>query len=103
MGKRNYGIREFLRVLKLHGQYPVHRVEEAVALAMEYGCVHADGVQLCLHQLLNPENVMPSLDLTAHPDLGQRLTGVGNQVIDLSCYEQLLTLAVYPEGGVNND
>jgi transposase len=101
MGKRNYGIREFLRVLKLHGEYPAHRVEEAVSLAMEYGCVHADGVQLCLHQLLNPENVMPSLDLAAHPDLGQRLTGVGNQAIDLSCYEQLLTLDA--EGRASND
>jgi hypothetical protein len=62
---------------------------------MEYGCIHADGVQLCLHQLLNPENVMPSLDLRAHSDLGQRLTGVGNQAIDLSCYEQLLALDGY--------
>jgi len=57
---------------------------------MEYGCVH---------QLLNPENVTPSLDLTSHPDLGQRLTDIGNQAIDLSCYEQLLT----SEGSVGND
>jgi hypothetical protein len=70
---------------------------------MEYGCVHADGIQLCLHQLLNPENVMPSLDLTGHPDLCQRLTDIGNQAIDLSCYEQLLTPEGYPEGSIEND
>jgi len=103
MGKRNYGIREFLRVLKLHVQYPANKVEEAIGLAMEYGCGHADGIQLCLHQLLNPETVTPSLDLTTHPDLGQRLTDIGNQAIDLSCYEQLLTTGDYPERSIEND
>jgi hypothetical protein len=99
MGKRNYGIREFLRVLKLHGEYPAHNVDEAVGLAMEYGCVHADGIQLCLHQLLNPENTTSSLDLTAHPVLEERLTDIGNQAIDLNCYEELLM----SEGSVEND
>ena len=99
MGKRNYGIREFLRVLKLHGEYPAHKVDEAVGLAMEYGCVHADGVQLCLHQLLNPENMTSSLDLTAHPVLEERLTDIGNQAIDLNRYEELLM----SEGSVEND
>lgn len=82
----NRGIREFLKILKLHKEYPARIVEQAVVLAMEYGCVHSDGVQLCLHQLLNPETVVPSLDLTGHP----RLAGVGHQPVDLHCYEQLL-------------
>jgi transposase len=99
MGKRNYGIREFLRVLKLHGEYPAHKVDEAVGLAMEYGCVHADGVQLCLHQLLNPEKMMSSLNLAAHPVLEERLTDIGNQAIDLNRYEELLM----SEGSVEND
>ncbi|MHC4752296.1 MAG: IS21 family transposase [Planctomycetota bacterium] len=82
----NHGIREFLKILKLHGEYPVQIVEQAVTLALEYGCLHVDGVRLCLHQLLNPETPVPSLDLTDCP----RLAGVGSQSVDLSCYQQLL-------------
>jgi transposase len=82
----NRGIREFLKILKLHQEYPAGPVEQAVTLAMDYGCVHADGVQLCLHQLLNPEKVIPPLDLANHP----KLSGVGHQPVDLDCYEQLL-------------
>ncbi len=79
----NHGIREFL---KLHNEYPAQVVEQAVTLALEYGCLHVDGVRLCLHQLLNPETPVPSLDLTDYP----RLAGVGSQSVDLSCYQQLL-------------
>ena len=84
--ERNNGVREFLKILKLHGEYPAQVVEQAVTLALEYGCVHADGVRLCLHQLLNPEIPVPSLDLTDHP----RLAEVGRQSVDLGCYQQLL-------------
>lgn len=56
--------------------------------------------ELNAHQLLNPENMTPSLDLTAHLDLGQSLTDIGNQAIDLSCYEQLLDIS---EGGAGDD
>ena len=57
---------------------------------MEYGCVHADGVQLCLRQLSNPQAVIPSLDLRNHPGLEQRLMGVGEHQVDLNCYQRLL-------------
>lgn len=87
------GIREFLRVLRLHGEYPAQQVEKAITLAMEYGCVHADGVQLCLRQLLNPERMTPSLDLKDHPELEQKLMGVGEQPVDLGCYQRLLNEA----------
>ena len=82
----NNSIREFLKILKLHGKYPAQVVEQAVTLALKYGCVHADGVRLCLHQLLNPETPAPPLDLTDHP----RLAEVGRQSVDLGCYQQLL-------------
>ena len=84
------GIREFLSILKLHKDYPAQTVQQAVTLALEYGCVHADGVLLCLNQLMNPEIVIPPLDLADHPELEQKLMGVGCQSVDLSCYEQLL-------------
>lgn len=84
------GIREFLSILKLHRDYPAQTVQQAVTLALEYGCVHADGVLLCLNQLMNPEIVIPPLDLADHPKLEQKLMGVGCQSVDLSCYEQLL-------------
>lgn len=84
------GIREFLRILKLHSEYPADKIEEAVELAMEYGCVHADGVKLCLRQLSNPQIAIPSLDLREHPELEQKLMGVGEHQVDLNCYQQLL-------------
>lgn len=89
-GSPSHWIREFLRILKLHSEYPAGKIEEAVSLAMEYGCVHADGVQLCLRQLSNPQIAIPSLDLREHPSLEQKLMGIGEHQVDLSCYQQLL-------------
>lgn len=86
----NRGIREFLGILKLHRDYPAQIVQQAVTLALEYGCVHVDGVLLCIHQLMNPEIAIPPLDLAGHPKLEQKLMGVGCQSVDLHCYEQLL-------------
>lgn len=80
------GIREFVRVLKLHQEYPAELVEQAVRQALAYGCAHADGVQLCLHQLLNPQGPLLSLDLADQP----QLSGVELPAPDLSCYDQLL-------------
>ena len=80
------GVREFIRVLQLHQRHPAGLVEQAVSLALGYGCAHADGVELCLRQLLQPEIVPPALDLTAHP----RLTQVGTQPLSLARYDQLL-------------
>ena len=81
------GVREFIRVLQLHQRHPASLVEQAVSLALGYGCAHADGVELCLRQLLQPEIVPPALDLTAHP----RLTQVGTQPLSLARYDQLLS------------
>jgi hypothetical protein len=80
------GVREFIRVLQLHQRHPAALVEQAVSLALGYGCAHADGVELCLRQLLQPEIVPPALDLTAHP----RLIQVGTQPLSLARYDQLL-------------
>lgn len=80
------GIREFIKVLKLHRDYPSEKVEEAISLALEYGCASMDGVKLCLNQLLNPEDIIPPINLKSHP----KLVGVGDQPVDLKCYEKLL-------------
>ncbi len=80
------GTREFIRVLSLHRSYPADLVEQAVSQAMAFHCAHADGVELCLHQLVHPEPAFASLDLKDRPGL----LAVGNQAIDLSCYDQLL-------------
>jgi transposase len=81
------GVREFIRVLQLHQHHPAALIEQAVSLALGYGCAHADGVELCLRQLLQPETVPPALDLTDHPSLIQ----VGTQPLSLVCYDQLLS------------
>jgi transposase len=81
-------IREFVRILALHQQYPASAVEAAIAQALVYGCIHADGVELCLRQHLHPEVSPPLLDLTAQP----KLLAVAPQDSgpNLHCYEQLL-------------
>ena len=80
------GVREFIRVLQLHQCHPANLVEQAVSLALGYGCAHADGVELCLRQLLQPETVPPALDLSHQP----RLIQIGTQPLSLARYDQLL-------------
>jgi transposase len=82
------GIRAFIGILKLHQQHPADLLEQAVAQALHYGCLHADGVLLCLHQLQQPAP-QPSLDLTLRP----HLHSVGTQVVNLHQYNQLLEVA----------
>jgi len=85
-GVNNQGVREFVRVLKLHHDHPAKLVAQAVEQALAYGCAHADGVELCLHQLSNPEAPVPSLTLVDQPSWAS----VGEQPPDLNCYDQLL-------------
>jgi transposase len=80
------GVREFVRILKLHRDHPADLVAQAVAQALEYGCAHIDGVQLCLRQLTSPELPMSPIDLVSWPEL----VAVGIQEPDLACYDQLL-------------
>jgi transposase len=80
------GVREFVRILKLHQDYPAEVLTQAIAQALEYGCAHADGVQLCVRQLMHPGSPMAPMDLTRWP----QLVGVGTHSPDVSCYDQLL-------------
>jgi transposase len=80
------GVREFVRILQFHQEHPAAHVEQAIEQAMQIGCVHADGVRLCLHQLSDPMPRLPPLDLRERP----QLAGIGAQPIDLSVYEALL-------------
>ncbi len=79
-------IRDFVKVLELHQEYPADQIEQAVQQALSYGCAHADGVKLCLHQIRNPVLRVPELDLSEHP----KLMKIGSQPLDLQRYEQLL-------------
>jgi transposase len=80
------GVKEFVRVLRLHQQHPAEVIEQAVERALEYGCVHADGVIHCLHALEQPQFEMPALDLSEQPHLAE----VGTQPVHLQQYEQLV-------------
>jgi transposase len=80
------GVREFVRILKLHHDHPDDLVARAVEQALEYGCAHADGVELCLRQLLDPRPLTLPIDLSDWPEL----VGVGCQAPDLGCYDRLL-------------
>ena len=80
------GVREFIQILQLHRHYPAAQVQAAVEQALAYGCLHLDGIKLCLtqQQLSIPE--FTPLDLTDQPQLRQ----VGHQQIHLGDYDQLL-------------
>lgn len=80
------GLREFVRVLRLHQSHPAALIEQAIAQALAYGCPHLDGIELCLRQLQPPEVMPASLDLSTHPTLPH----LGTQPTDLSAYNQLL-------------
>ena len=80
------GVREFIQILQLHQTYPAEVMSQAIEQALGYHCAHADGVQLCARQVLNPSAEPTHLDLQDHPNL----VGVGQQTIDLSCYDTLL-------------
>ena len=80
------GVRQFIQVLRLHQQHPAGLVEQAVTQALEHHCPHADGVQLCLRQLEQPEQTPVTLDLSDHP----QLVGVGQQPVCLDHYDHLL-------------
>ncbi len=79
------GLREFVRILKLHQEFPAELVEQAVIQALEYGCLHLDGIKLCLRQLMHPALAIPALDLTERPQLGLAI-----ELPDLQRYDQLL-------------
>lgn len=80
------GVREFVRILRLHQEHPDWAIEQAVRQAVEIGCTHFDGVQLCLRQILEPEVMIQSLDMLAYP----QLAAIGQQPLDLSLYDRLL-------------
>jgi transposase len=86
-------IRQFLEVLDLHRRYPSEVVEQAVELALMYGCIHPDGVQLCAHQLVTTQTPPDPLDLSERPHLAD----VGTQPLHLGRYNQLLS------GGFDGD
>lgn len=82
---KSQSVREFVRVLKLHDKYPAGLVEQAVTQALDYGCLHADGIELCVRQILHPEAAAQPLDLAEHPRLNGAL-----EPVNLRCYDQLL-------------
>ena len=82
------GIREFVRILKLHQLHRPEQVEQAVEKALVHGCIHADGVELCLRQLLRPDQ--PASPLSWGKQSQPEWAGIGEQQPDLGCYEQLL-------------
>jgi transposase len=82
------GVREFVQILQLHQAYPASLVEQAVSAALEYGCVHAQGVRLCLNQLRLPQQLPLPLDLE-----GTTLASLqhsGGQPVDLQVYDRLI-------------
>ncbi len=80
------GVREFIRILRLHQTHRADLIELAVKQSLEFNCAHADGVELCLRQIEHPDPARPELDLSDHP----KLTAVGNQSVNLGQYDCFL-------------
>jgi transposase len=80
------GVREFIRILRLHREYKADLIEKAVRQALDIGCAHFDGVSLCLRRIDQPEEMPGLLDLQEFPGLIE----VGKQPVDLGVYDQLL-------------
>lgn len=80
------GVREFIEILQLHQTYPAPSIAQAIDHALHSGGSHADGVRLCLHQLLHPMQPVAPLDVTDQP----HLASVGAQPIALRTYDDLL-------------
>ena len=80
------GVREFVTILQLHKQQLPERVEQAITQALAHQCAHADGVRLCLNQLLRPESTPLALDLQTRP----QLLGIGEQGVNLAQYDELV-------------
>jgi hypothetical protein len=72
----------------LHTQYEANLIEQAISQALAYGCVHYEGVRLCLNQLLLPSQKPAPLDLEA-VQLA-RLQQPDAQPIDLQQYDLLI-------------
>ena len=85
------GVREFVQILQLHSEQEATLVEAAIEQALSIGCIHADGVRLCLYQLSHVESTHPALDLSELP----HLAALGAQAPDLTQYEQLLEGAAH--------
>jgi hypothetical protein len=82
------GVREFIQILQLHTQYEASLIEQAISQALVYGCVHYEGVRLCLNQLLLPQTMPAPLDLEA-VQLA-RLQQPDAQPVDLQQYDLLI-------------
>ncbi len=89
------GVKAFIQVLQLHREYPAEQVAQAVKMALDIGGerLNLEIVKHCLYQVRNPETPTPVLDLSDLP----RLAGVGEQPLNLNCYDRLLP------GGSNGD
>jgi len=84
-------VKEFVRILRLHQEHPAQLIEQAVKQALDYGCLHADGVFHCLHALEQPQLELPVLDLSQKPHLAE----LGTQPIELQQYDQLVERVAY--------
>lgn len=80
------GVRQFIQVLQLHQHHPAELVEQAVPQALALHCPHPDGVQLCLHHLLQPDPSPVRLNLSDQP----KLAAIAQQPLRLDQYDQLL-------------
>jgi hypothetical protein len=81
------GVQEFVRVVRLHEDYPAHLVHQAIEHALAYGCPHLDGVLHCLHQLTQE----PPAALRLPQAESASWQAIGSQPIDLQQSERLLS------------
>lgn len=75
-------------ILQLHKQHSPDLIAQALREALNYSCVHYEGVLLCLNQLLMPSNRPSSLDLSVQGL--SHLQQAGSQPLNLQQYDLLI-------------
>lgn len=83
----NKGTRDFVCILQLHGEYPAHRVEEAVSEAIRCHSYQVETVRHLLHCQSESRGRVSPLE----SDLIPGITDRPESRYDLSHYDQLLT------------
>jgi hypothetical protein len=67
------GVQEFIKILQLHQTYSAEILRQAIEQALQFRCVHLDGVLYCLHQI-EGSSATSLTDSPPNLDLSHRLT-----------------------------
>lgn len=69
--REHLGNKEYIRILRLHKDYPSNQVNDAIQLALTYEVYHYEGIKNLLLQLITPQPMHKPLKLETHSELSK--------------------------------